>query len=106
MKKFKIRRDDQVIVTAGRSKGKTGKVISVLTDADRVVIKGVNMVRRSTKPSQTSAGGIIEKEASIHISNVAIQDPKDGKPSRVGFKINPDGNKVRFAKRSGQVLES
>ncbi|MDC0344843.1 50S ribosomal protein L24 [Alphaproteobacteria bacterium] len=106
MKKFKIRRDDKVVVTAGRSKGKQGTIMQVLVDRDRVIIKDVNMVRRHTKASASSAGGIVEKEASIHISNVALVDPKDGKPTRVGFGVDKSGKKVRIAKRSGQELGS
>ena len=105
-KKFKIKRDDEVVVRTGKDKGKTGSVIKVLRDADRVIVEGVNMVKRHTRPSQNQPGGIIEKEAPIHISNVAIADPKDGAPTRVGYRFLEDGRKVRFAKRSGEVIDA
>ena len=105
MRKWKIRRDDEVVVIAGRSKGKKGKVLEVLRDKERVLVQGVNMVRRHTKPSAQSAGGIIEKEAPVHVSNVALADPKTGKPTRVGFKVEKEGLKVRYAKASSQALD-
>ncbi len=103
--KFKIRRDDDVVVVAGRDKGKTGKVLKVLRSENRAIVEGVNVVKRHTKPSRESAGGIIEKEAPIHISNLAVADPKDGQPTRIGYKFLEDGRKVRFAKRSGEVID-
>jgi large subunit ribosomal protein L24 len=103
-KKLKIKKGDEVIVIAGKDKGKKGSVLSVLRDKDRVVVSGVNMIKKHQKPDRTSAGGIISKEASLHISNVAIADPKEGKPSRVGYKLQEDGSKVRIARRSGEEL--
>ncbi len=102
--KLKIRRGDEVVVISGKDKGKTGEVVRVLPSENRVIVKGVNMMKRHQRQSQTQEGGIVAKEASIHISNLAIADPKDGKPSRVGFKFLEDGTKVRFAKRSGEVI--
>jgi large subunit ribosomal protein L24 len=104
--KFKIKKGDQVIVVAGRDRGKTGEVFEVLPQEARVKVRGVNVVKRHTKQSGAQQGGIVEKEASIHISNVAHIDPKDKKPTRVGFKFLTDGRKVRFAKRSGEVLDA
>ncbi|MDP6708799.1 MAG: 50S ribosomal protein L24 [Alphaproteobacteria bacterium] len=105
-KKFKIKHGDEVVVRTGRDKGKTGSVLKVLRDQDRVIVEGVNIVKRHTRPSQNQPGGIIEKEAPIHISNVAIADPKDGAPTRVGYRFLEDGRKVRFAKRSGEVIDA
>ncbi len=102
--KLKIRRGDEVVVISGKDKGKTGEVVRVMPSENRVIVKGVNMMKRHQRQSQTQEGGIVAKEASIHISNLAIADPKDGKPSRVGFKFLEDGTKVRFAKRSGEVI--
>ena len=104
-KKFKIKKGDRVVVTTGRNKGKTGEVLRVLRDQDRVLVQGVNMVKRHTAPSQASPGGIIEKEASLHISNVAHIDPKTSEPTRVGFKVIDDDRKVRYAKRSGEIID-
>jgi large subunit ribosomal protein L24 len=103
--KFKIRKGDDVVVLSGRDKGKSGTVLRVLRDDNRVVVEGVNMVKRHTRPSQTQPGGIIDKEAAINISNLAIADPKDGKATRIGYKFLEDGRKVRFAKRSGEVID-
>lgn len=105
-KKFKIRRGDRVVVTTGRDKGKQGEVVTVLRAADRVVVQGVNMVKRHTKSSQTQQGGILEREASLHISNVALLDPKTSEATRVGYKTLDDGRKVRFARRSGEVIDA
>jgi large subunit ribosomal protein L24 len=104
-KKFKLRKGDDVVVVSGRDKGKTGSILRVLRADDRVLVDGVNMVKRHTRPSQTQPGGIIEKEAPIHISNVALADPKDGTATRVGYKFLEDGRKVRFAKLSGEVID-
>ena len=101
----KIKKGDTVVVLSGKDKGRSGTVLEMVTKSDRVLVQGINMVKRHTKQSQTSEGGIIAKEAAIHISNVAIADPKDGKPSRVGIKTNDDGKKVRFAKRSGDLID-
>jgi len=100
-----IRKGDKVVVTTGKDKGKKGEVIRVLPKENRVVVQGVNVVKRHTRPSQVSQGGIVEKEAPIAVSNVAHIDPKDDKPTRVGVKVLEDGRKVRFAKRSGEVLD-
>jgi len=104
-KKFKIRKGDRVVVVTGRNKGKTGEVLRVLRDKDRVLVQGVNMIKRHTAPSQVSPGGIVEKEAPLHISNVAHIDPKTSEPTRVGFKVIEGDRKVRFAKRSGEVID-
>ena len=101
----KIRKGDKVIVLTGRDKGRTGEVIAVHTTEDRALVRGVNKVKRHQKQTAQQAGGIISKEASIHLSNVALADPKDGKPTRVGFKIMNDGRKVRVARRSGVEID-
>ncbi len=102
----KIKKGDNVVVLAGRDKGKRGQVASVSPDAGRAVVTGINMVKRHTKQDQRNPeGGILSKEAPIDLSNLAIADPKDGKPTRVGFKILDDGRKVRFAKRSGDLID-
>lgn len=104
-KKFRIRRGDQVIVLAGRDKGKKGEVVRVLPQEDRAVVRGVNMVQRHQRQTAQSEGGIIPKEAPIHISNLAHVDPKLGSPTRVGYKILEDGRKVRVAKKSGEIID-
>ncbi|MEK9828530.1 MAG: 50S ribosomal protein L24 [Rhodospirillales bacterium] len=101
----RIRKGDQVAVLAGRDKGKRGEVLRVIPADSRVVVQGVNVVKRHRKPTQMSAGGIEEIEAPIHVSNVAHIDPDSDKPTRVGFKTLEDGTKVRFSKRSGDVLD-
>jgi len=100
----KIRKGDKVVVLTGKDKGRTGEVIQVMPKEDRAVVRGVNMVKRHQRQTQSQEAGIINKEASIHLSNIAIADPKDGKPTRVGFKIDGD-KKVRVAKRSGVVID-
>ena len=105
MPKLKIKKGDKVVVLAGRDKGKHGEVVKVFPAENRAVVQGVNMMRRHQKQTRNQEGGIISKEAPIHVSNLAIQDPKDGEPSRVGYKILDDGRKVRFAKRSGEVID-
>jgi len=100
----KIRKGDKVVVLAGKDKGRTGEVLSVQPKDDKAVVRGVNQVRRHQKQSQSQEGGIITKEAPIHLSNLAVADPKDGKPTRVGFQFQKDGTKVRIAKRSGEVI--
>ncbi len=100
---MKIKKGDQVIVITGRDKGKTGEVIKAMPKDNKVVVQGINMVKRHTRPTQESAGGIISKESPIHVSNVALIDPKSGKATRVGFKVE-NGQKVRVAKRSGEVI--
>jgi large subunit ribosomal protein L24 len=102
----KIKKGDRVVVLAGKDKGKAGDVLRVMPKQSRVIVSGVNMVKRHTAPSQMNAGGIVEKEASLHVSNVAHADPKDGKPTRVGFKMLEGDRKVRVAKRSGEVIDS
>ncbi|HEV2676192.1 MAG TPA: 50S ribosomal protein L24 [Aliidongia sp.] len=100
----KIKKGDKVVVISGSDKGKTGEVLRSIPTENRVVVQGVNLVKRHTRASATSQGGIIEKEATIHVSNVAHVDPKDNKPTRVGFKL-VDDRKVRIAKRSGEQLD-
>ena len=100
---MKIRKGDRVIVTTGRDKGKQGEVLRAMPKDNKVVVQGVNMVKRHTRPSQTNAGGIISKEAPIDVSNVALIDPETGKATRVGYKV-VDGEKVRVAKKSGKVI--
>ena len=104
-KKFKLRKGDDVVVVSGRDKGKKGSILRVMRQQDRVLVDGVNMVKRHTRPGGSQPGGIIEKEASIHVSNVALADPKDGTAARVGYRFLDDGRKVRFAKRSGEVVD-
>jgi len=100
----KIRKGDKVVVLTGKDKGRTGEVVKMMPKDDKAVVSGINVVRRHQKQSQSQEGGIIAKEAPIHLSNIALVDPKDGKsPTRVGFRID-DGKKVRFAKRSGEVI--
>ena len=101
----KIKKGDRVIVTTGRDKGKKGEVLKVMTEEGRVVVSGVNMIKRHTKQSAREQGGIVSKEAAVHISNVAHVDPKTGEATRVGFKFLSDGRKVRFAKKSGEVID-
>ena len=101
--KLKIRKGDRVKVIAGRSKGKVGDVLRVLPTEQRVVVSGVNVIKRHTKPSRTGEGGIIEREAAIHVSNVALLH--DDKPTKVGFKFLEDGRKVRFARGSGETID-
>jgi large subunit ribosomal protein L24 len=101
----KIKKGDKVVVITGRDKGKSGEVLSVAPTEGRAVVRGVNVVKRHTRASMKTEGGIISKEAPIQLSNLAIADPKDGKPTRVGFKMLDDGRKVRFAKRSGDLID-
>ncbi len=106
MAKRKIKKDDEVIVLTGRDKGRRGTVKKVLTKDDRVIVDGVNLVKRHVRPPQTEPqGGIQEREAAIHISNVALIDPSENTQTRVGYKVLEDGRKVRFARRSGEVLD-
>jgi large subunit ribosomal protein L24 len=104
MASAKIKKGDRVVVLTGRDKGKRGEVLQVMPKENRGVVRGVNMLRKHQKQTQTEQGGIISKEGPIQLSNLAIEDPKDGKPTRVGFKMLDDGSKVRFAKRSGEVI--
>jgi large subunit ribosomal protein L24 len=104
MASFKIKKGDSVVVLTGRDKGKRGEVIEVRPKENRALVRGVNVVRRHQRQTASQEGGIISKEAAIQISNLALEDPKDGKPTRVGFRVLEDGKKVRFAKRSGEVI--
>jgi large subunit ribosomal protein L24 len=101
----KIKKGDRVVVLAGRDKGRSGEVVRVQPKEARAIVRGVNKVKRHQKQTAKVEGGIITKEAPIHLSNLAIADPKNGKPTRVGFKILTDGRKVRFAKRSGELID-
>jgi len=101
----KIRKGDEVIVIAGKDKGKTGNVLRVMPKESRVLVQGVNMIKRHMRPSASSPGGIDEREASLHISNVALIDPETHKPTRVGFKFLEDNRKVRVARRSGEMID-
>ncbi|GLK80495.1 MULTISPECIES: 50S ribosomal protein L24 [Methylopila] len=101
----KIKKGDKVVVLAGRDKGKTGEVLQVLPKDERALVRGVNVVKRHTRQTQTTEGGIISKEAAIHLSNIALADPKDGKATRVSFKVLDDGRKVRVAARSGEQID-
>jgi len=103
--KMKIKKGDSVIVLTGKDKGKKGEVLNAMPDKSRVIVKGVNVVKKHQKPTQFAAGGIVEKELSIHVSNVALADPKEDKPTRVGFTTLKSGKKVRVAKRSGETIE-
>ncbi|GGJ00995.1 50S ribosomal protein L24 [Alicyclobacillus cellulosilyticus] len=106
MVKFRIKKGDKVVVIAGKDKNKTGRVLAVFPKKQRVLVEGVNIIKRHTKPNpKYPEGGIIEREAPIHISNVMIADPKTGEPTRVGFKFLEDGRKVRYAKKSGEILD-
>ena len=104
MASAKIKKGDNVIVLTGRDKGKRGEVIEVRPKESRALVRGVNMVRRHQAQQGAKEGGIISKEGPIQISNIALEDPKDGKPTRIGFKVLPDGKKVRVAKRSGEQI--
>jgi large subunit ribosomal protein L24 len=101
----KIKKGDKVVVLAGRDKGRNGEVLRVIPAEERAIVRGVNMVKRHQRQSANQEGCIISKEATIHLSNLAIADPKDGKASRVGFKVLDDGRKVRVAKRSGDLID-
>ena len=101
----KIRKGDKVVVLSGRDKGRTGEVVEVRPADNRALVRGVNMVKRHQRQTAQQEGGIISKELPVHLSNIAIADPKDGKPTRVGFKIRPDGKKIRIAKRSGAEID-
>ena len=105
MLKLKLKKGDKVIVIAGKDKDKTGEITKVLVKESKVLVSGINMVKRHTKPTQENAGGIISKEMPIHISNVAFIDPKTSKATRLGFKMDKDGRKVRVAKKSGEVVD-
>ena len=102
----RIKKNDTVVIIAGKDKGKPGRVLAVMPKEDRVVVEGLNLVKRHTAPNITHPnGGVVSKEAALHISNVALRDPKTGKPTRVGFKTNDKGVKVRVAKGSGVEID-
>ncbi len=101
----KIKKGDKVIVLAGRDKGRSGEVVEVRPAEGRATVRGVNMVKRHQRQTAQQEGGIISKELPVHLSNIAIADPKDGKPTRVGFKVQADGKKIRIAKRSGAEID-
>jgi large subunit ribosomal protein L24 len=101
----KIKKGDKVVVITGRDKGKSGEVLEVRPADRRIVVRGISMIKKHQRQTAQAEGGIIRREAAIDVSNVAIADPKDGKPTRVGFKTLDDGRKVRFAKRSGDLID-
>ena len=103
--KLKIRKGDKVVVRTGRDKGKVGEVLRVFPEDNRALVQGVNVVRKHQKQTPGQEGGIVSKEMPIHISNIALRDPKDGKPTKVGYKLLKDGKKVRFARNSGEVID-
>lgn len=102
--KMKIKKGDTVVVLTGKDKGKQGEILSVSPKENRVIVKGINLVKKHQKPSATNAGGIFEKELSLHASNVALIDPKSGKATRAGYKVDANGDKTRIAKKSGEVI--
>jgi large subunit ribosomal protein L24 len=102
----KIKKGDTVVVIAGRDKGKTGEVLKIVTGTNRAIVSGINLIKKHEKPSAAGNGGIVSKEAAIHLSNIAIADPKDGKATRIGFGLSKDGKKQRVAKRSGETLSA
>ncbi len=104
--KLSIKKGDKVVVITGKDKGKNGEVIQVYPSLNKVRIAGINIAKRHTKPSYAGAGGVVEKEMPIHISNVSHIDPKTSKPTKVGIKVLKDGKKVRFAKKSGEVIDN
>lgn len=104
MTKLKVKKGDEVIVITGKYKGKKGKIIKVFPQENKIIVSGVNLVKKHTKPTQMSEGGIITKELPIHISNVAHIDPKTGNPTKVAFKFLDDGSKVRIARKSGEII--
>ena len=103
--KLKIRKGDKVVVITGKDKGKQGEVIRTIPSENRAVVRGINVAKRHQKQTAAQEGGIVSKEMPIHVSNLALRDPKDGKPTRVGYKTLADGKKVRVAKRSGEVID-
>ncbi len=103
--KLKIRKGDKVVILAGKDKGKGGEVLRVIPKENRAVVQGINVARRHQKQTAAQEGGIIAKEMPIHVSNLALRDPKDGKATRVGYKTLTDGKKVRVARRSGEVID-
>ncbi len=105
MSMMRIKKGDRVIVVSGDDKGKRGEILRVIPKEERVIVQGVNMVTRHTRQTASQEGGRIQKEAPIHVSNVAHVDPKENRPTKIGIKILEDGRKVRFAKRSGEVID-
>ncbi len=105
MPKMKIKKGDNVVVISGRDKGRSGEVLRVLPQEGRLIVQGVHVAHRHTKPRMGDPGGIVDKELTIHVSNVAHVDPHSGKPTRVGYRILDNGRKVRFARRSGEVID-
>jgi large subunit ribosomal protein L24 len=105
MPKMKIKKGDNVVVISGRDKGKAGEVLRVLPAERRLIVQGIHMARRHTKPRMGDPGGIVDKELTIHVSNVAHVDPQSGKPTRIGYKTLDDGRKVRVARRSGEMID-
>ncbi|KJV80600.1 ribosomal protein L24 [Rickettsia hoogstraalii str. RCCE3] len=105
MIKLKVKKGDEVVVITGKHKGKKGKILKVFPEDSKVIVSGVNLVKKHTKPNQMSEGGIITKELPIHISNIAHIDPKTGNPTKVAFKFLEDGSKVRVAKKSGEIID-
>ena len=101
----KIKKGDTVVLLTGRDEGRSGEVIQVMPKDEKALVRGINLVKKHQKQTQNQEGGIISKEAAIHLSNLAVADPKDGKATRVGFRILDDGRKVRFAKRSGDLID-
>jgi large subunit ribosomal protein L24 len=101
----KIKKGDKVVVLAGKDKGRSGEVLSVAPKDGKAIVRGINLVRRHQRQTQNQEGGILTKEAPIHLSNLAVADPKDGKPTRIGFTVQKDGRKVRVAKRSGETID-
>jgi large subunit ribosomal protein L24 len=101
----KVKKGDQVVVIAGKDKGKRGEVLRVIPSDNRIVVQGVNVVTKHTRPSTTTQGGLVKQEASINVSNVAHIDPKTKEPTRVGFKTLEDGTKVRIARKSGEQID-
>ncbi|WP_342226612.1 50S ribosomal protein L24 [Rickettsia endosymbiont of Urophora cardui] len=104
MIKLKVKKGDEVIVITGKYKGKKGKILKVFPEQNKIVVSGINLVKKHTKPTQVSEGGIITKELPVDISNVAHVDPKTGNPTKVAFKFLEDGSKVRIAKKSGEII--
>jgi len=105
-KKVHIKKGDTVVVVTGNSKGQKGKVLEVIREKDRAIVEGVNMVKKHTKPNtKAPQGGILEKEASIHISNLMVADPKTDKPTRIGRRLDADGNLFRYSKKSGEEIK-
>ena len=106
MTKLHIKKGDTVYVNAGEDKGKTGRVLKVLISKNRAVVEGINMVTKATKPNaKNPQGGLVKMEAPIHVSNLQLLDPKSGKPTRVGYKVNEDGKKVKISKKSGEEIK-